>query len=262
MENSVITNKDAKNIGIGRHILSDLVNQGKIERIRPGVYQKAGEVVDDFILISSNSKRIVFSHQTALYLYDLSDRTPNIFHISVPQGYNASHIKKRYENLQVWYIKKDLYPIGITEVETPLGNTVQVYDIERTICDIILDRKKIDKQIYIYGLTRYFKKADKNLRKLIKYSRKFSIEDEIRRYVYLLKKDGKHELNFIVETKDIENESSLRYEEKLRIESARKFFETLKIDGVNVKFEKQLKNDDIESLIRKILLAENTGVSK
>lgn len=79
-------------------------------------------------------------------------------------------------------------------------------------------------------------------------------------FMYLLKKDGKHELNFIVETKDIENESSLRYEEKLRIESARKFFETLKIDGVNVRFEKQLKNDDIESLIRKILLAEKHGV--
>jgi predicted transcriptional regulator of viral defense system len=80
-ENPVITNREAENIGIGRHVLSDLVNQAKIERLRPGVYQKAGEISDDFILISSNSKRIVFSHQTALCLHDLSDRTPNAFHI-------------------------------------------------------------------------------------------------------------------------------------------------------------------------------------
>ncbi|HHU02725.1 MAG TPA: transcriptional regulator [Christensenellaceae bacterium] len=185
-KNSVITNRDAKNMGIGRHILSDLANKGKIERIRPGVYQRAGEIADDFIMISSNSKRIVFSHKTALYLHDLSNRTPNIFHISVPQGYNASHIKKRYGNLQVRYIKKELHPIGITDIETPLGNTVKVYDMERTICDIILDREKMDKQIFIDGLTRYFKRTDKNLRTLIKYSRQFNIESEIRRYVEVL----------------------------------------------------------------------------
>ena len=185
-ENSVITNRDAKNMGIGRHVLSDLANKGKIERIRPGVYQRVGEIADDFIMISSNSKRIVFSHQTALYLHDLSDRTPNIFHISVPQGYNASHIKKRYGNLQVRYIKKDLYSVGITDIETPLGNTVKTYDIERTICDIIIDIEKMDKQIFTDGLTRYFKRTDKNLRKLIKYSRQFNIENEIRRYMEVL----------------------------------------------------------------------------
>ena len=70
----VITNRDAENMGIGRHTLSALASQGKLERIRPGVYQKTGEIVDDFILISSNSKRIVFSHQTALYLHKMCIR--------------------------------------------------------------------------------------------------------------------------------------------------------------------------------------------
>ncbi len=51
---------------------------------------------------------------------------------------------------------------------------------------MILDRKKIDRQIFTDGLTRYFKRADKNLRTLIKYSRKFNIEDEIRRYMEVL----------------------------------------------------------------------------
>ncbi|MGI6509843.1 MAG: type IV toxin-antitoxin system AbiEi family antitoxin domain-containing protein [Erysipelotrichaceae bacterium] len=182
----VITNKEAESIGIGRHILSNLVNQGKLERIRPGVYQKKGDIIDDFMLIASNSTRIVFSHQTALYLHDLSDRTPNIFYISVPQGYNATHIKKRVENLQVRYVKKELYQIGITSVKTPLGNSVQVYDPERTICDVIIDRDKIDKQIFTEGLIRYFNRTNKNLRALIKYSREFNIEDEVRQYMEVL----------------------------------------------------------------------------
>ena len=182
----VITNKEAEELGYTRHNLSELTKSGQLERLRPGLYQIKGKVIDDFVLISSNSNRIIFSHQTALYLHDLSDRTPNVFHISVPQGYNASHIKKRYEDLQFHYVKKDLYELGKTEIKSPQGNLIPVYDIDRTICDIIIDREKIDKQIFTEALKRYFKSSNKNLRRLIKYSRLFKIEDEIRKYMEVL----------------------------------------------------------------------------
>lgn len=182
-ENLVITNKEAEELGYTRHNLSELTKSGQLERLRPGLYQLKGKVIDDFVLISSNSNRIIFSHQTALYLHDISDRTPNVFHISVPQGYNASHIKNRYKDLQVHYVKKDLYEIGKTEIKSPQGNLIPVYDIDRTICDIIIDREKIDKQIFTEAIKRYFKSQNKNLRRLIKYSRLFKIENEIRKYM-------------------------------------------------------------------------------
>ena len=187
-ENLVITNKEAEELGYTRHNLSELTKSGQLERLRPGLYQLKGKVIDDFVLISSNSNRIIFSHQTALYLHDLSDRTPNVFHISVPQGYNASHIKNRYKDLQVHYVKKDLYELGKTEIKSPQGNLVPVYDIDRTICDIIIDSEKIDKQIFTEAIKRYFKSPNKNLRRLIKYSRLFKIEDEIRKYMEVLSK--------------------------------------------------------------------------
>ena len=185
-ENIVITNKEAEDLGYSRHNLSELTKSGQLERLRPGLYQLKGKVIDDFVLISSNSNRIIFSQQTALYLHDLSDRIPNVFHISVPQGYNASHIKKRYEDLQVHYVKKDLYELGSTEIRSPQGNLIPVYDIERTICDIIIDREKIDKQIFTDAIKRYFNSPNKNLRRLIKYGRLFKIEDKIRKYMEVL----------------------------------------------------------------------------
>ena len=87
----------------------------------------------------------------------------------MPQGYNASHIKKRYVDLQVHYVKKDLYELGKTEIKSPQGNLISVYDIDRTICDIIIDREKKDKQIFTEAIKRYFKSPNKNLRRLIKY---------------------------------------------------------------------------------------------
>ncbi len=72
-------------------------------------------------------------------------------------------------------------------------------------------------------------------------------------FMYLLRKNGKDELNFIIETKGVENESGLRNIDRLKIESAKQFFETLKIDGLNVRFVKQLSKDGIENLIKKVL---------
>ncbi len=185
-EKYVITNKEIEKLGYGRQSLAELTKKNKIERLRPGVYQVKGEVVDDFAFISSNSNRIVFSYNTALYLYNLSDRTPNTFHISVPQGYNASHIKRRNKNIVVHYIKKEWHEIGKTEIKSPQGNTLPVYDLERTICDIIIDREKIDKQIFSDAITRYFKLKNNNLRRLIQYSRIFKIEEEVRKYMEVL----------------------------------------------------------------------------
>ncbi len=73
-------------------------------------------------------------------------------------------------------------------------------------------------------------------------------------FMYVLKKeDGSLEMNLILETKDVKKESQLRGEEKLRIESAKKFFETLKNEGVNVKFKEQMKEEDIVGIIYKTL---------
>lgn len=185
-EKYVITNKEIEKLGYGRQSLAELTKKNKIERLRPGVYQVKGEVVDDFAFISSNSNRIVFSYNTALYLYNLSDRTPNTFHISVPQGYNASHIKRRNKNIVVHYIKKEWHEIGKTEIKSPQGNSIPVYDLEKTICDIIIDREKIDKQIFSDAITRYFKLKNNNLRRLIQYSRIFKIEEEVRKYMEVL----------------------------------------------------------------------------
>lgn len=66
-ENLIITNKEAEELGYSRHNLSELTKSGQLERLRPGLYQLKGKVIDDFILISSNSNRIIFSHQTSLF---------------------------------------------------------------------------------------------------------------------------------------------------------------------------------------------------
>ena len=72
-------------------------------------------------------------------------------------------------------------------------------------------------------------------------------------FIYIIKKNNDTEINMIVETKDVDKESTLRGTEKLKILSAKKFFEKLKKEGINVSFEKQLKDDDIVNMINKLV---------
>ena len=186
LESNIITNKQAEEIGIKRHILASLVKKGELERVKNGVYKKKDAIDDDFAAISLNNEKVVFSFHTALYLLGFSDRTPNVFHISVPQGYNTGHIKRKFSNIKVHYVKIDFFDLGISKTKTPLGNSVKCYNMERCICDIVLERKSVDKQIFIDAMTGYFKSKDKNIRNLIKYSRILGIEDEIRKYTEVL----------------------------------------------------------------------------
>lgn len=188
-EKGVITNKEAEKLGVKRHKLAELVHKKKLERIKNGVYKKKDDLDDEFVRISCNNEKVVFSFHTALFLLDLSDRTPNSFHISVPQSYNVGHIKKWVNHLEVHYIKKEKFDIGIIAVKTALGNEVKCYDRERTICDIVSERKRIDKQIFIDAMIRYFSCKEKNIRKLIKYSRLLGVEEEIRKYMEVLEHD-------------------------------------------------------------------------
>ena len=71
--------------------------------------------------------------------------------------------------------------------------------------------------------------------------------------MYLIRKNGDFEINFIVETKDVESDTALRGSENLRIASAKKFFETLKSEGLTVTFEKQFKRDDIVGMIERMV---------
>ena len=71
-------------------------------------------------------------------------------------------------------------------MESPFGMKIKVYDIERTICDIIKNKNKMDAEIFSKSLKEYAKSKDKNLSKLTKYARTMNIENKVREYMEVL----------------------------------------------------------------------------
>ena len=118
-----------------------------------------------------------YSHATSLYLHNMSDRIPLVYDITVPYNYSGNLLDN--ENVSLRYVKDDIFKLGMTDIKTINNLTVKCYDLERTLCDIIKDKNRMDKEIYSRGLKEYARNKNKDIFKLVKYAKKLNIEDEV-----------------------------------------------------------------------------------
>ena len=181
----IIRTRDVEEMGIYRGYLKDMVDSGSLVRESKGIYTVTSDTPDEYSLIQSRSDRLIFSYGTALYLLGMSDCVPSIIDVTVPQGYNVSRIKKSYPSIRFHYVKPDVLFEGVKTVITPQGSRVKVYDEERCLCDLIKDKKKIDKQLFTQAVKEYFA-GSHSARKLLKMAKLFGVEDDIRMYMEVL----------------------------------------------------------------------------
>ena len=180
MNNGYVTSKELDNFGIHRMYLNTMWKKDIVEKVANGIYIDSSKIEDSYYVFSLNMPNTIFSHMTALYFHGLSIKAPNDkYDITVRKTYNSKHLK----NHNVFYVSDDLYELGLTEVETPMGNKVRVYDIERCICDIIRSKNRMDSELVKYSIREYIKRKDKHLIKLSKYADKMGIKKEVMDYM-------------------------------------------------------------------------------
>jgi predicted transcriptional regulator of viral defense system len=180
----LVLTSDAVLAGLHRGQLSALVKAGQLKHAKRGVYIVAGGIEDELFTIQQHAKKIFYSHETALFLHGLTDRTPTQYSVTVPSSYKPSRAVK--DACKVYYIKKELICLGKIEMPSGMGHTVISYDIERTVCDIVRSRSKIDKQIFLDAIKNYARRKDADLNKLYRYAREFHIDKVLRQYLEVL----------------------------------------------------------------------------
>ena len=180
----IIDNKTASSHGISRAMLSKLCAEEKIQRILRGQYIFADDIQDELLSIDKRSQYITFSHETALFLHGISDRTPFEYSITAPS--NKVPSRAILEECKIYYIKSELFDLGKTSLMTPSGNYVSSYDLERTICDIVRSRNKIGTETFLNALKMYASGSKKDLNKLADYSYQMGFVNIVRRYLEVL----------------------------------------------------------------------------
>ena len=176
--------KEVREKNINTSYLTKLVKEKKLARVARGYYVLIDSVPDNFYIILSKCRKAVFSHATALYLHNYSERCPLIYDVTVPYGYGNCY--KNSNNIDIHYRKPENINIGLVEMRSPFGLKIKVFKLERTICDIIKDKSKMDIEIFTNALKMYAESPQKDLNKLMKYAVKLNIEQKVRNYMEVL----------------------------------------------------------------------------
>lgn len=172
-----LTFSEASEAGIPKDAFYRYVKDQGLEKHGRGLYLSKDALPDEFALLQARFPKAIFSHDTALFLHEMSEREPISFSVSVDSGYNSSSL--RNQGVQIHYVKPEWYDLGICDVKTPDGNLVKAYDRERTICDLIRKKNSVDIAEFNYALKTYAASKDKNLVRLSEYSRILNMESRV-----------------------------------------------------------------------------------
>ena len=164
--------------------MAEYVKKRNMERVAHGVYLAEEAWPDTLYQIYLSNSRVVFSHETALFLHGLMEREPTVTSVTVKAGYNATHLRKK--GIRVYQVKSEVADIGLMEIKTSFGNTVCVYDLERTMCDILRYKDSIDIQVFRYAIKEYMASDQKHLNHLMEYAKTFNVESAMRTYTEVL----------------------------------------------------------------------------
>ncbi len=180
----ILSTEEVEAAGIPRQYLWILKNENEIQMISRGIYASNEVFEDEMYLISLRTNKAVFSHETALYIHNLTDRDPLFYTVTLPSGYNPSRLKN--SNIEVHTVKEEFFEIGKTTAKTIYGRNITVYDKERTICDILRARNKMDKYVLNEAIKRYVNSKEKDIHKLTRFAKIFRVEKVLDSYLELL----------------------------------------------------------------------------
>lgn len=182
--NGTVTTAMVVKAGFSRGNIKYLADKGMIEKSARGVYILPEVWEDEIFNLQNRFKRGIYSHETALFLWDLTDRTPNRYHMTFPANYNLTNPKE--ENVQCVQCMEALYELGIANAMTPGGNEVRAYSMERTLCDILRPHSRVDIQIVTEAFKRYANRSDRNIPVLSEYAKMLKVETKLRTYLEVL----------------------------------------------------------------------------
>ena len=182
--NGFITTSDAVRTGVSKTYFGEYIKNRGLERAAHGLYMSPETWDDELYVIQVRYPHAVFSHETALFLLNLAEREPTQYAITLKSGTSSSNLSN--SGVKVYKVKEELFAEGIIESCSSSGNTLRVYNPERTICDLVRSRRNIEVQVLLAAINEYVRLKNRNIPLLMRYAKIFSVEKIVRQYLEVL----------------------------------------------------------------------------
>lgn len=182
--NGYLHTKTVKEQGINKYHLEKMVAQGKVERVKRGLYRLNAYVSDNELMemnvIVPEGVVCLFS---AWEHYNLSTFVSSTYHIAIKRSYKIT--LPVYPPIQLYYWSAKSHQLGIVKYEEN-GVKVRMYDREKSVCDAIKYRRKVGIDTAMEVLKNYLKLPDRNLTQLNEYAAVLRVKTVLRTYLEAL----------------------------------------------------------------------------
>jgi hypothetical protein len=139
---------------------------------------------DELYLWQQRAAMLVYSHETALFLLGMAERVPGRQSATLPSDARLSQTFPG--DLKLYFVKPELFGIGVSRLPTKMGHTVRAYNAERTLCDVLRSRSRMDDQTVAFALKCYVARNEKDLNLLGEYAALFHVTKALRAYLEVL----------------------------------------------------------------------------
>lgn len=156
-----------------------MLDEGLIEKVKRGYYHWIEDYgTSEVALINSLFPDAVFCMETALFYYKYSDRNPAEWNITVDKNTSRQRTKIDYPFVKAYRVESALLPLGETDGIIELTK-VRIYDRDRTICDVLRNMSKMDKEIFNKAIQSYVKDPQKNIPNLMEYAKALRVQKKV-----------------------------------------------------------------------------------
>jgi len=121
----------------------------------------------------------VFCMETALFYYNYSNRTPSAWHVAVDKDIPKQKLKIDYPFIKAYFFEPSVLRLGIRDGDID-GNTVCIYDRDRTICDCLRYMGKMDREIFNKAIQSYIADPEKNIPNLMQYAKPLRVQKKVK----------------------------------------------------------------------------------
>ena len=171
---------EMKNKGIHTRTIRKAVDNGIIEKIKPGLYKLVDYPWDEhetFVDIYKANKKAVICLLSAAAYWELTTYIPNQTDVAVPM--NTDKFILDYPPIKIYYFGKTYFSNGIESINTKSG-VFNIYNKEKTICDLFRYQKKNGEDLVLESLKTYIKnKKNRSIPKLLEYANKNKITNKL-----------------------------------------------------------------------------------
>ena len=185
-DQKIFSMRELKSKGFSQYKVSKLVSEGKLIKLNKSYYENTeyrGEESDFYYIEAYAPKGVICLLSAAVY-YHLTTFIPDAVDVAIPRKAKIS-TRPDWPQMNVHHYTDGRHGLGVTTIREG-KNEFRIYDMEKTVVDIVFYREKVGIEETKEILVTYLQRKDRNLNRLLKYAKLMKCEKAMRQYLEVL----------------------------------------------------------------------------